>query len=554
MKRFLSCLTALALAAALMVPMASAAYTDVPAGSALASEVQKAASYGLMNGYSAGIFGYSDSMTRAQFVTVVGRMLGWFQGGMHSTGNHITSAMKIPETLSGSYLDAINFAVEYDVVDTNVAFRPNDPVTRREMAEILVRALGLKEAAAIAEKQNTLPFTDVKSGKGYISIAYTIGMTNGTSATTFSPDATATRGQAAAMLVRIYEKLNQKTDFIHGFYAISSYSQLSYAKNMDAVSAGWSRMTWDGTTAKLSTTSTGGNEYCVPSGYQDVTSTLQSYGADLKLEVYMDTSDGVRDLLASAEGRTQAVNEIAGELTVAYQKLGRNPYSGVTVDFEGLRAEHKANYTAFIQELAAKVHGMGKTLYVCVSPVLTTGPYYDGYDYRAIGDAADKVILMAHDYDARSLAGFEGTDYQKTTSAAPLGQVYMSLQAITDKTTGVRDVSKVVLGFSCKNIAWKVDESGKLLDPTPVYPTNETVYKRLNQTDTVHGWSGTYHNRYAIYTTETGERWYLVYEDDRSVQDKLNAAKLLGVTGVSIWRLGTMPAYSDWNWSSLLSH
>lgn len=257
MKRFLSCLTALALAAALMVPMASAAYTDVPAGSALASEVQKAASYGLMNGYSAGIFGYSDSMTRAQFVTVVGRMLGWFQGGMHSTGNHITSAMKIPETLSGSYLDAINFAVEYDVVDTNVAFRPNDPVTRREMAEILVRALGLKEAAAIAEKQNTLPFTDVKSGKGYISIAYTIGMTNGTSATTFSPDATATRGQAAAMLVRIYEKLNQKTDFIHGFYAISSYSQLSYAKNMDAVSAGWSRMTWDGTTAKLSTTSAG---------------------------------------------------------------------------------------------------------------------------------------------------------------------------------------------------------------------------------------------------------------------------------------------------------
>ena len=66
-----------------------------------------------------------------------------------------------------------------------------------------MRALGLKEAAAIAEKKNTLPFTDVKSGKGYISIAYTIGMTNGTSATTFSPDATATRGQAAAMLVRI---------------------------------------------------------------------------------------------------------------------------------------------------------------------------------------------------------------------------------------------------------------------------------------------------------------------------------------------------------------
>ena len=65
MKRILSCLTALALATALTAPMASAAYTDVPAGSSLAAEVQKAANYGLMNGYSAGIFGYSDSMTRA---------------------------------------------------------------------------------------------------------------------------------------------------------------------------------------------------------------------------------------------------------------------------------------------------------------------------------------------------------------------------------------------------------------------------------------------------------------------------------------------------------
>ena len=58
-------------------------------------------------------------------------------------------------------------------------------------------------------------------------MAYDIGMTKGTSATTFGPDATATRSQAAAMLVRIYEKLHQDTGFIHGFYAISSYSQLS---------------------------------------------------------------------------------------------------------------------------------------------------------------------------------------------------------------------------------------------------------------------------------------------------------------------------------------
>ena len=205
MKRFLSCLTALALAAALMVPMASAAYTDVPAGSALASEVQKAASYGLMNGYSAGIFGYSDSMTRAQFVAVLVRMMGW--------------KTMVPEKASyydvapgSTWYEVIETAAAHDVTGTDPYFRPNTAITRGEMAELLVRALGLKAAAREAEKENALPFTDVSNRKGYITVAYEIGMTKGTSATAFSPNATATRAQAAAMLVRIYEKLNRKTD------------------------------------------------------------------------------------------------------------------------------------------------------------------------------------------------------------------------------------------------------------------------------------------------------------------------------------------------------
>ena len=77
MKRFCSCLLALSLTAALLAAPASAReYTDVPAESALAQEVQKAVDYGLMNGYSDSRFGYSDPMTRAQFTAVLVRMMG----------------------------------------------------------------------------------------------------------------------------------------------------------------------------------------------------------------------------------------------------------------------------------------------------------------------------------------------------------------------------------------------------------------------------------------------------------------------------------------------
>lgn len=549
MKRLGTLILAFALLTVLALPAAAAGYTDVPSGSALADEVQKAADDKLMQGYSSTRFGYSDSMTRAQFVTVVCRMMGWNTG---TVGTHVTAAMKVSaSSVSAEYWKAINLAVVHDAVDTTVAFRPGAAITRAEMAEILVRALGLKGAAARAAN-DALPFKDVTAKKGYVAVAYTIGMTKGTTSTTFSPNRTATRAQAAAMLVRIYEKYTHSTDWVHGFYAISSYSQLSLTKSMNAVSAGWSRMTWDGTTAALSTTSANSNEYSIPSGYDSVTSYLEGNGTALNLSVFMDASGNLPGLLSSASGRSQAVSTIVNELTVSYKAIGKNPYSGVTIDFEGLRSNAKANYNAFLTELSAQVHALGKTLYVCVSPVLTTGSYYDGYDYRTIGNLADKVILMAYDYDASNLSSYVGTTYYKTAATAPIDQIYESLRAVTNASTGVKDLSKIALGFSCKNVAWKISSNGGLLSGAPSYPSNDTVLKRLSQSTTVKGWSSTYQMPYAIYQTENGEKWFLWYENDSSIKAKMELAKLFGVDDFSLWRLGIIPSVDTWNWNSVL--
>lgn len=546
MKKCLSCLLSLAMAASMLASTAAAAYTDVPAEDALAPEVEKATEYGLMNGYGNGIFGFKDSMTRAQFVTVLSRMMNW-----EGAEDLVTAQMALPEDLLAEYRTAVNAAVKYDVVDADAAFRPNDAITRAEMAEMLVRSLGLKSAAAMAEKENSLPFQDVTERSGYISVAYDIGMTKGTSATTFTPDATATRAQAAAMLLRIYEKLHREESWSHAYYAISSYSQLELGTHADAVTLGWSRMTWDGSEALLATTTQKSYEYYIPSGYQDVVTTLEGSGVKLHLGVFMDASNGIADLMASETGREEAVEQIMNELSVPYKALGRNPYSGVTIDFEELRDAQKEDFTAFLQVLSQRLKAAGKTLYVCVSPVLTTGAYYDGYDYRAIGEAADKVILMSYDYDPRNLSGYAGTEYYKTAAPAPIDQVYQSLRAITDANSGVEDASKVALGFSCKNVAWEIDGSGKLVSETPVYPSNETVHQRLAQGDTVLGWSDTYGMPYAVYSA--GEKQYFLwYEDARSIALKADTAGLFGVEGISLWRLGTIPDYEDWTWTDVL--
>ncbi|MEG2213642.1 MAG: glycoside hydrolase, partial [Clostridiales bacterium] len=77
------------------------------------------------------------------------------------------------------------------------------------------------------------------------------------------------------------------------------------------------------------------------------------------LGVFM--SQNTRELLLSPENRATAVAAIIGELTVDYQMIGKNPYSGVTIDFEGLRgSEVKAGFTAFLTALKQQLTPLGK--------------------------------------------------------------------------------------------------------------------------------------------------------------------------------------------------
>ncbi len=512
-----------------------AGYTDMPSDGWAKDAITAAYDYGLMEGVGDGKFGCGETISRGQFATVLVRMFGW--EAATETGAFSDTAAN----WAASYIDT---AAAHDVVDSGGPFRPDDPITRREMSVMLVRALGYKSIAEGAADY-ALPFTDVTADRGYIAVAYDIGMTNGVTDTSFAPESTATREQAAAMLVRIYEKYKAETGWTHAFYAFSSYSQLELAKQFDAVSFGWSRMCFDEDKGPwLNTTSSGGNEYYVPDGYTSAVNELSAAGVKLHLEVYMDTSDALAELLADGTSRTQAVEAILDELARSYPELGRNPYSGVTIDFEGLRREQKEDFTAFLQELNARLDEKGLTLYVAVMPATADGVYYDGYDYRAIGEAADKVILMAHDYNARSLEGFVHSTYYKNTALTPIQSVYYSLRAAVDPQTGVQDKDKLALAISCASIAWETDADGMLLSASPTYPVTDTVYTRLSGGAQI-GWSETYHNPYATYTTEDGKHVFLWYEDARSVGEKVELARMFGASGVSVWRLGLIPDYKD---------
>lgn len=84
--------------------------------------------------------------------------------------------------------------------------RPNDAITREEMAKMTVRALGLAMLSGAAA--DDCPFSDVSVAQGYVALAYRMGIIKGVSAYNFEPKKEATREQAAAVLLRTYDRLH----------------------------------------------------------------------------------------------------------------------------------------------------------------------------------------------------------------------------------------------------------------------------------------------------------------------------------------------------------
>ena len=295
-----------------MAPLPALAYSDTQ-GSWAAEMIDRARDYGLITGYPDGSFGVGREISRAEFVTIVCRMFGW---------EEVTpAAPSFSDCPAGHWAyPYVETALAHDVLDAGGAFRPEDYISRGEMAEMLVRALGY-DTLAQSLSQAALPFDDVTEDRGYISIAYHIGMITGIEsggALHFKPGFSAKREEAAAMLVRVYERYISRVDWLHGFYAFSSYSQIAQTDEMDAVSVGWARLKYDPASgAVINSTSANGNEWVRPSDPTPATDYFQGNQTPYNLNVYADctktitledgsTTSVVEAVLSSEESRTQA--------------------------------------------------------------------------------------------------------------------------------------------------------------------------------------------------------------------------------------------------------
>lgn len=175
-------------------------FTDVPANNFYLDYVKFVYKHGMMQGDGSNyIFNGSGNVTRAQLVLILYRLSG---------SPAISSNTKFKDVPANAwYSQAVAWASANKIVDGRPGnvFDPGTAVTRQEFATILYRYNNFR-GLGTGNKSNLSQFTDRGYVQGYaleaMQWAVGNGIISGTTNTTLSPNGTAIRFQAAAMLTR----------------------------------------------------------------------------------------------------------------------------------------------------------------------------------------------------------------------------------------------------------------------------------------------------------------------------------------------------------------
>jgi len=169
-------------------------FTDVPNDAYYAEAVRWALENGVTSGSSDTLFNPNGICTRAQAVTFLWRAAG-------SPAPESTKMLFKDVPADAYYYKAVLWAVENGITKgtSDTTFSPDAECTRAQIVTFLWRS---QKSPAIFTAN---PFTDVDFKAYYIDAvlwAVKNGITSGTSATTFSPDADCTRAQIVTFLYR----------------------------------------------------------------------------------------------------------------------------------------------------------------------------------------------------------------------------------------------------------------------------------------------------------------------------------------------------------------
>ncbi len=226
-------------------------------------------------------------------------------------------------------------------------------------------------------------------------------------------------------------------------------------------------------------------------------------------------SSRVEKVISDDSSRRQHIDDIMSV-------LNRLPFDGVNIDYEQVAANQRANFTTFMNQLAARLHQQHKQLSLALHPVTDreTEQRYQFQDAKALSKSADFMQLMAYD------------QHESSSDPGPVASYQWVSKAIGYLKSKQVPMNKVLLGVPLYGYDWTEGSDSQAADVT--YKSEQDL---LVQHHTELKWDATAGSSYFTYDQD-GETHQVWFEGTRSVQQKLQLARQSGVGGISFWHLG----------------
>lgn len=249
-------------------------------------------------------------------------------------------------------------------------------------------------------------------------------------------------------------------------------------------------------------------------------------------------------LIHSVVQNPEAVDRLIDNLL---SLMGEKGYQGLDIDFEYILAQDRDAFTDFVRQTAERMRENGYHTSVALAPKTSAdqkGTLYEGKDYRALGEAADHVLLMTYEW---------GYTYGPPMAVAPLHQVRRVVEyAVTEippekidlgipnygydwplpfvrgetAATSIGNVQAVRIAIQ-QDVPIQFDETAQ----SPFF-----TYIQEREENNVPG-GGAAVNGGAEQGDNTGVSHEVWFEDVRSYQGKFDLIREFGLGGCGYWQI-----------------
>ena len=241
-------------------------------------------------------------------------------------------------------------------------------------------------------------------------------------------------------------------------------------------------------------------------------------------------SDLANGILNNQEIQTKFINNIIAI-------LNDKNYAGVDIDFEYLYPQDRASYIQFLTNLKSSLSGSNKTLSVAVAPKYRDnqeGLLYEAHDYRAIGEIADRVIIMTYEW---------GYVYGEPMAISP----YREVDAVLSYAVTRIPSEKILMGMPNYAYDWRTPWNQG--DTANTITNNTALELALNNGAQIQ-FDNSAQAPYFTYVDSDGSNRIVWFEDARSIDARLNLVTKYNLAGVSYW---TINNFFPVNWTVLSS-